>query len=270
MASMAMPSPAADGLGFVAKGGTATATTTVSNSGNLVTRYDGVFGSAVALSDTIGGTTKGGSATGGTSNASVTISNTGNLTDGPGFFARGIYGNSFASASGGLIVVPIIAGVPATLIPIIVPAYTANGGTATATTSISNSGILNVKPTLIGEGIYGGARAFADAYALNTKGSVATGGTATATTSISNSNAIYNAHGSSLKGYSRADTNATGYKSVAGTSTATTTIYNSGSLESLHYTGIHGQSYANANAYGNFLTTAKGLGTGGTASAARW
>ena len=63
------------------------------------------------------------------------------------------------------------------------------------------------------------------------------------------------------------DTNATGYKAVAGTSTASTTIYNSGSLESLHYTGIHGESYANANAYGN-TTAAKGLGTGGTASAA--
>ena len=99
----------AGAIGFVAKGGTATATTTVSNTGNLVTHYTGVFGSAVALSDTIGGTTKGGSATGGTSSATVKISNTGNITAGNGSpFADGIYGNSFASASGGLIVIPII------------------------------------------------------------------------------------------------------------------------------------------------------------------
>ena len=57
----------AGAFGFVAKGGTATATTTVSNSGNLITHYGAVYGYAVALSDTIGGTTKGGSATGGTS-----------------------------------------------------------------------------------------------------------------------------------------------------------------------------------------------------------
>ena len=55
-----------------------------------------------------------------------------------------------------------------------------------------------------------------------------------------NAGAIYNAHGSSLRGQSNASTNAYGYKAVAGTSTASTTIYNSGSLESLHYTGIHG------------------------------
>ena len=257
----------AGAIGFVAKGGTATATTTVSNSGNLVTRYDGVYGYAVALSDTIGGAGKGGSATGGTSTASVKISNTGNITAGNGnTFAQGIYGNSFASASGGVIVIPLISGAPGSLFPIIIPAYTATGGTATATTSISNSGSLNVKPADTGEGITGTARAFADAFALYTKGSVATAGTATATTSLSNSGAIYNAHGSSLRGYSRADTDASGYKGLAGTSTASTTIYNSGSLESLHYTGIHGMSYANANAYGN-TTAAKGLGTGGTATA---
>ena len=84
---------------------------------------------------------------------------------------------------------------------------------------------------------------------------------------VSNSAAIYNAHGSSLKGYSRADTNAYGYIAHAGTSTASTTIYNSGSLESLHYTGIHGMSYANANGNG-YVDAAKGLGTGGTATAA--
>ena len=260
----------AGAIGFVAKGGTATATTTVSNTGNLVTHYTGVYGSAVALTDAFGSGSKGSKAYGGTSTATVTISNTGNITAGKGgpVFADGIYGNSFASASGGLIVIPIIPGVPSTLFPIIVPTYTATGGTATATTSISNSGSLNVKPADIGEGIYGGARAFADAFAnYGTKGSVATGGTAVATTSISNSNAIYNSHGSSLRGQSNASTNAYGYKSVAGTSTASTTIYNSGSLESLHYTGIHGESYANANAYGN-TTAAKGLGTGGTASAA--
>ena len=257
----------AGAIGFVAKGGTATATTTVSNSGNLVTHYGAVYGYAVALTDTIGGTTKGGSATGGTSHATVTISNTGNLTAGSGNpFAQGIYGNSFASASGGVIVIPATSGAPGSLFPIIVPAYTATGSTATATTSISNSGNLNVKPTDTGEGIQGVARAYADAFALITKGSVATGGTAIATTSISNSNAIYNSHGSSLRGQSNASTNAYGYKSVAGTSTATTNIYNSGSLESLHYTGIHGEAYANANAYGNG-TAAKGLGTGGTATA---
>ena len=127
----------------------------------------------MALTDAVGGAGKGGSATGGTSRATVTISNTGNITAGTNAnsFAHGIYGNSFASASGGVLVIPTTPNVPSTLIPIVIPAYTATGGTATATTSISNSGNLNVKPTDTGEGIYGGARAFADAFAnYGTKG----------------------------------------------------------------------------------------------------
>ena len=126
-----MPKAGAGAFGFVAKGGTATATTTVSNSGNLITNYTGVFGSAVALSDTIGGSGKGGSATGGTSSAAVKITNggPGNITAGAGHtYADGIYGNSFASASGGLIVIPIFPGAPNSLFPIIIPAYTATGG----------------------------------------------------------------------------------------------------------------------------------------------
>lgn len=268
----------AGAIGFVAKGGTATATTSISNSGALYTHHTGIYGAATALSDTWGGTGKGGSASGGTSTATVSITNTGNIYAGDGLSHQhiyGIYGNSFASASGGVIVIPIFGTGPNSLFPIFNPgggAYTAKGGTATATTTISNTGNMTVKGHHT-EGIYGGATAFAYANGNFSKGGSATGGTAIATTTVTNANdTIYNARGSSIKAVSYANAKAHGYVAKGGTATASTTVSNSGYLLSYHYTAIHAESYADADGRGNSTGTlpgpgAKGSGTGGTASA---
>ena len=181
------------------------------------------------------------------------------------------YGNSFASASGGVIVIPIFGTGPNSLFPIFYAAYTAKGGTATATTTISNAGNVTVKGRRT-EGIYAGSTAFAYANAITSKGGNATGGTATATTTVTNTGSVYNEHGSSIKAVSYANAKAHGYVAKGGTATAQTTVSNSGYLLSYHYTAIHAESYAKADGSGNSTGTlpgpaAKGSGTGGTASA---
>ena len=99
------------GIAGSAKGGTATATVTISNTGNIAT-YDagGISGYASAHAN---GDGKGG--TGGTAVATTTISNTGIIFS----YGTGIYGGTDARAHG----------------------YK-SGGTATATTLIVNTGSI--------------------------------------------------------------------------------------------------------------------------------
>ena len=267
---------AAGALAYNATGGTATSQASLTNSFAITSYHSNLFAAATSLTDALGGSGPLGTAQGGTSSATVLITNTGPLSQNPANVASGafgIYGDLFASASGGFLVLGTGGGNPGqqingnSLFPLtFFPSYTAAGGTATAMTSITNAGAMTIKSPFA-NAIYGGSRAFADANAqMKYSGATATGGTATATTTISNTGSLYNAHHGTIDGYSRADTNAYGYHATGGNSTAMTTIYNSNSLLSAKGTAIYGGAHANANAFGS-SKYAHGFGQGGTATA---
>jgi hypothetical protein len=232
-------------------GGTATATTYVANSGAIYAK-PGIVAASFAYADA----TFGFVVTGGTATATTTITNSAPVTDTGGF---AIDGYSLASADGGGIRDFSIFG------------YTATGGTATATTSITNSGALTGK---FG-GIYGGARAYANAFGdyfgpLST----AVGGLAIAGVTISNSGPITSSNGFGIDGFAFAEAfgggnpYGVGYTATGGTALAGTTIYNAGSISS-HSDGIDGGAVAEAGGYGagNYGFAQHGSGTGGLAIA---
>ena len=116
----------ANGNGYVGKGGTATATTSITNAASVSAFYGngilgGSYASAVGFSPTVTSTALNGAGTGGTATATTSISNSGAIYSGT-FLLSGIAGFSFANASG--------------------VGFTGTGGTATATTNISNSGTI--------------------------------------------------------------------------------------------------------------------------------
>ena len=116
----------ANGNGYVGKGGTASATTSITNAASVSAFYgNGILGvsyaSAVGFSPTVTTTALNGAGTGGTATATTSISNSGAIYSGT-FLVSGIDGVSFANASG--------------------VGFTGTGGTATATTNISNSAAI--------------------------------------------------------------------------------------------------------------------------------
>jgi len=230
----------ADAVGKAANGtgGVATATTTITNTGALFTRNEGIYGEAVATargsSSAAKGTGKGGSAT-----ATVFITNGGAVTAGLApATKRGIDGQAYADASGS--------------------AYTAIGGIAGSTVTLTNSGVVKSPD----DGVYGRARAYANASGLNVKGSTGTGGVATASVVITNSGAVTTTKtaGVGVGGYTKAqaDVNVATFTAKAGTASATTTLNNSAAVTSLG-DGVWGRSNAYADANG-------GTGTGGSAT----
>ena len=107
----------ADGFGTIAVGGTATAITSISNTGNIYSFGYGIDGIAISHATAVGSYGIAGSAKGGTATATVTISNTGNIAS---YEAGGISGYASAHANG--------------------DGKGGTGGTAVATTTISNTG----------------------------------------------------------------------------------------------------------------------------------
>ncbi|MGH6727916.1 MAG: beta strand repeat-containing protein, partial [Pseudolabrys sp.] len=247
----------ADGFGFTAKGGTATATTTLTNSGNITSYYDdGINGIAIATAlgvAPIG--TKGSSGTGGTAIAGTTITNSGAIAAGyyTKFGGSGIIGFSGAAATAS--------------------GYTATGGTATATTLISNTGAINAygPSLLLGDGIDGIALADASAVSSFALGAFnptakATAGKATATVTITNTAAApINAYfGNGIFGLSTAIASGVGFHAYGGVATANTTINNAATIKS--DAGIGGFAAAIAIGIGS-PNPEPGIGKGGTASA---
>ena len=113
----------ANGSGFYAFGGTASATTNIYNAVAITSNgWNGIYGRAQAYANGNGSDTAPGSGTGGIATAITTITNQGGSVTTFGLGIDGIYGGSKAHAFG--------------------QGYFAQGGTASATTSISNSGII--------------------------------------------------------------------------------------------------------------------------------
>ena len=137
------------------------------------------------------------------------------------FLLSGIDGFSFANASG--------------------VGFTGTGGTATATTNISNSGtITGIGQSLIvgpaDAAIYGFAVAIAGGYgAFAVEPGKGVGGTAKATTSITNSGNMYSIAGDGISGFSLARADGFGTIAVGGTATAITSISNTGNIYSFGY-----------------------------------
>ena len=241
----------ANGTGYAALGGTATATTTLTNSapGTIVSTGDGIEGFATATANATGNNAaKKSTAKAGTATSTVTINNAPAITtQGPG--ADGLEGFSSAQANAN--------------------AFTATGGTATATTNMSNSGSLVV----MDNGIVGSSFAQADGAGSNAPGGAGTGGTATATTVITNGGSIIDkgipplppqvvVEGSGIDGFSFAFANGFGYTAKGGTATAGTTITNTGPITSYIGSGIVGVAVSGAVGFAP-VNTPGSAGTGG-------
>ncbi len=261
----------ANGFGFTAKGGTASASATVSNSGKITSYYDfGIHGVSVATALGIAPTTPGTKGTGGTATASVVINN--------------YAGGNIYAGSDGKFLFGGIAIVGTSLALATASGYTAQGGTANASTTINNSAQLNAYgnflspifgfiPLFGGDGIDG--IAVSDSSALGFFGtppvgaktaSVATGGIATSTVQITNNaGATITAHyGNGILGATLASANGAAFHGYGGKATATTNIANSANIYS--DAGIYGFAVALALGIGSPIAD-PGVGKGGTAAA---
>ncbi len=229
---------------LTAVGGTANATTTITNAAEIAVEKDGIYGSANAQANAVATTsTSGGSATGGSAIAGVTITNSGKIWDvQTSDDGGGINGKSIASATAN--------------------GFSAVGGYAKATTTIVNTPQINS----FGDSIYGGALANTSAYGVDVKGSSASGGTAIANAVITNgtADALSSTNGMGIDGVvtalAKAGSSKTpSYTATGGTASATLSIANSSSIVSSG-DGIGGTAKANANAYGSNTFTAYSKG----------
>ena len=228
---------------FTAFGGTATATTTITNAAEIAVEQNGIYGSANASADAFGATTTSGSATGGTAVAGVTITNSGKIWDVQvPDDGGGIRGTSVARANA--------------------YGFTAQGGAASATTTIVNTPQINSFQTAI----YGSAKTYANAKGVDIKGSIAQAGIAIANLLITNgtADALSSVNGSGIDGVVGADANAgssgtRSYTATGGTASASLSIDNSSSIVSSS-DGIRGEARASANAFGSNTFTAYSKG----------
>jgi len=199
-----------------AKGGTAFATTAITNSGAINSANDGIDGKASALDEAVST----GNATGGLAGAYVVISNSNSITS----KADGIYGRAEADANA-------------------VSIGNSTGGVANAYTSISNSGAI----TSVEDGISGNATGNASASAENN----GYGGTSEATVVITNSGSITVSDGDGIHGYALGNSSAyAGDAAHGGYAAASVTITNSSAgviISEGH--AINGTAYADANAH---------------------
>ncbi len=245
--------------GYNAAGGTANASTTITNSSALTSRRDGIQGTAKANASAYGGgfgSSPLSSATGGTAIAGVVITNN---TDGTISSRRGEgidgYSGARAIADDGF------------CIERCADVYTATGGTASATTTITNyAGITSRR-----DGIEGTALADASAFGSFDKASTGaggsgTGGTAVAGVVITNNTGgtISSRRGEGIDGFAGARADGHGFSGFGGYADATTTITNFAAITS-RWDGIQGGAQANASGYGS--TDQGGKGVGGTAIA---
>ena len=231
----------ANAQGWIALGGTAIATTTITNASTIRSWDDGIDGTAKANANADKYGSSGNHATGGTAIARVVIhNNTGGTIS--SINGEGIDGFAAANA---------VAGDKAT---------TATGGHATATTLIYNFAAITSKK----DGIHGAAKANASGYGSYAKGGSGTGGTAVAAVVITNTMAITSQNGEGIHGYSGAWAIAEGYSAFGGTASATTTITNAGAINSKEF-GIKGVAEAFASADAG--TSGGQNATGGTAVA---
>ncbi len=244
----------ANAQGTYAFGGTASATTTITNSAPITFgKGSGIYGGAKAFANADHKGSSGYSATGGTAVAGVVITNNaGGAIVGSGSKGAGIFGYALAAA---------IAGDDATH---------ALGGTANATTTITNYAPITMadnKGKGGGIGIYGGAKAAAHGYGSYVANGNGTGGTAVAGVLITNNagGTISTNKGNGIDGYSLAGANAQGYFATGGTASATTTIENSAPITTAKGDGIYGGAKAFANA--DHKGSAGYYATGGTAVA---
>ena len=274
----------ADASGFTATGGTASAITVITNAGQLVAlEGDGIDGIAKAYANAYGSHHTGGAATGGTAFAVVQITNSGPIAStyhserNPG---TGILGVSYAQANAGHFDGWQPSGHSS---------FTAQGGTAIASTTIVNSGYIHAYghetghwdsekhvwvpgPVVGGDGIDGFATAYAEAHgSRHNGGSTATGGTANATVTIINSYAgnkpagIIAYYGNGILGASNASADAFGFTAKGGTASATTYIHNTAVIWSDD--GIDNYASAFAKGIGSNKFDPPGYGKGGTAVA---
>ena len=236
--------------GATAVAGTASAITTITNSGAIqanvsgVYAGDGIHGLSIAYANAVGDGTVAikGTAKGGLAVSTTTINNTlAAPATGVGIAAyggNGIYGRANAFASG--------------------HAFSATGGKATATTTITNTAVI-----WSDDGIDGFATAIASGIAPNfADPSSGTGGTASALTTIGNSNTInatFGAGGYGIKGIAIATAQGIGHQGTGGIASATTTISNTGTIQSTK-DGVRGVALSYADGFGYKGITGKAIG----------
>ena len=267
----------ASGFGYMGYGGTANAYTSISNGGSIYSEHRGINGSATAFAWGVGSKYNtygiGGYAKGGTASAGVSITNTGKIVALDG---HGLVGNSFASASAfGETINPGQNG------PVInfTNAYFAQGGSATATTTLYNTSTAKIKSS--NDALEGHSTALADGFGsfnsyYNTKNNklyhgTGAGGTATAATTITNGGTLISYSGRGIDGTSFASASGFGYFGTGGSAYASTSISNFGTVTS-QYRGINGSATAFAIGVGSFYHgtnagSVGGYGSGGHASA---
>ena len=266
-------------------GGSANASVTISNVGNLTSTISpGTYGEAISQAYAKGNNSY--TATGGQANGLVSINNSNPISS----YGTAIQGNASADASavanaakstatGGTATATVSISNSNSLKTTAedgingnaygnanATGYHATGGTASATVNILNSGTLTITTSPFdGHGIYGRAVEYAEAFGNLTasKGS-GTGGVAPATVSVSNSGNMTVTGTFGIGGYAKAGAGAIGFVAKGGTATATTSISNTGNLYT-HHTGIFGAATALSDTWGG--STKGGSATGGTSTA---
>ena len=250
-------------------GGNATATTTITNSAPIRSHDDGINGAAHAYANAGGKYTASPQfATAGTAIAGVVITNNtgGTISSSNG---RGVDGYTFAQANA--------FGAPSTGGRAI---YTAIGGHATATTTVTNFDAV----TSFDAGLHGRAAAQANGLASYSApgagtipGGLGVGGTAIAGVVITNNTggAISSSNGYGIEGFSYSQANGSAFQGIGGHATSTTTITNFAAVTSSDpspsSSAILGVANASATGYGSSAgpagTVPAGSGTGGAAVA---
>jgi hypothetical protein len=244
-------SASANAFGFRAYGGSALASTVITNAPAITSPGDAIRGRAEAEANAHGGADAPGFALGGYALANVLLTN-GTADTLSSINGEGIDGASSAEANAG---------------SWRHRSYTAIGGTAFATTTILNGSAITSEE----DGIKGRAEAEANAFGGTVgSGASATGGVAVALVIISNSgaaatiNTSTSGNGEGIDGRSSASANAFGFTALGGNAQATTTIVNTPAIIS-GGTGIEGSADAEANAFGS--ASAPGFASGGLAVA---
>ena len=248
----------ASGFGYFGTGGTANAFTSISNTGAVSSQYRGINGSASAFAIGFGSTFNslgvGGYALGGTASAGAVVNNSSTITTKVG---QGMVGGSLAVADAVGYIPSNHGGNAPAFSPTFStpPAWKAQAGHATATTTMSNGGTI----TSADNGMSGWAGAYADAW-----GHTAYGNYASANVQMVNTGKITSSGGDGIDGKSVAKANAYGVTKANGgkdPAIAITTITNSGPIVAA-INGIYGGAAAYANG-----SASSGNGTGGDATA---
>ena len=217
---------AALNLAYAATGGTATASTNISNTGVIKSNWNGITTRAFAYANGFGNSTlAGGTGTGGHAEAHVVINNTGgSITSATGM---GIYGSAKAIASG--------------------YGFNAFGG---LTTAIATDNENNNAPIVsVNDGIVGLSNAQDNGIGSTTFPGSGTGGIASASTVVTNgAGGVITVSGVGQEGIdaqSYAGARGVGYTAQGGYATASTSITNAGAIKS-RGDGLYSSSTARA------------------------